>query len=81
VFLEPRGSRALPWQNILDLRIEKIIARGGDRIGLFTDVRNVFNSSAVTDLNRQAGKPSRPFEQPLELVDPRQVILGARWSF
>jgi hypothetical protein len=77
-FPEPRGSRELPWRNRLDLRIEKIIARGGDRIGLFADITNVFNAGTVTAVDPFTGET---FEQPLELLGPRQVVLGARWSF
>ena len=79
-FLEPRGSRERPWSTTLDLRIEKIMRRGGDRFGLFADITNVFNASTVTEVEAIADDPDR-FEAPLEIVDPRRIILGARWSF
>jgi outer membrane receptor protein involved in Fe transport len=76
-YLEPRGAHELPRQNILDLRIEKVFRRGQDRIGLFADITNAFNASAVTWVAQNA----RAYERPLELMNPRQVVLGARWSF
>ena len=79
-FLEPRGSRELPWLNTLDLRIEKIITRGDDRLGLYADITNVFNAGTVTDVERSANDPAS-FEMPLEILNPRQFVLGARWSF
>lgn len=81
-FLEPRGARQMPWRNTLDLRIEKIIRRGDDRFGLFADITNVFNASTATRIERRVFE-SNPadFEKPIEILQPRQIVLGARWSF
>ena len=87
--LEPRGSRRLESQSLLDVRVEKIfnISNAG-RIAVFADFQNLFNSSDVTGVN--ARYPSVAvagyddpivFEGPTSLVQPRRFSLGARWSF
>ncbi|HSD27468.1 MAG TPA: TonB-dependent receptor [Vicinamibacteria bacterium] len=93
LLLEPRGSRRLDTQNLLDLRLEKIVKLGGgsDKLGLYLDIRNVFNSDMVNEaINRypssstvdaEGNSVDVPFGTPSGLVDPRQVTLGLRWSF
>jgi hypothetical protein len=98
LLLEPRGGHGVDTQNILDLRLEKIfkVGAGSDRLSVYVDIRNVFNSSAVDDAqnrypstsitapNPDTGEPeSVPvgFGAPASVVDPRQLTLGARWSF
>jgi hypothetical protein len=67
VFLEPRGARALPWLNQLDLRLEKSFATGLGRLGLYADVTNVFDAATVTDVSGCVPDPAsrapgaRPF--------------------
>jgi hypothetical protein len=84
--LEPRGSRRLPVQTILDLRIEKTMGVGRGRIGVYVDITNVLNAS--TPLGVQDRVPSTavegyavPFGAPLAILPSRQATLGARWSF
>jgi hypothetical protein len=88
-FLEPRGSRRLDPESLLDLRVEKIFAvTGFGRFAVFADIQNVFNSSVVTEANSRypsvavAGyEQPIAFEGPTEIVQPRRFLLGARWSF
>jgi hypothetical protein len=99
-FLEPRGSRRLPRQNILDLRLEKIFNIGGrrDRLALYADITNATNRSTILSVLERVpsttltvGPPLTPgganqtapvlFEAPGTIIEPRQVTLGARWSF
>jgi carboxypeptidase family protein/TonB-dependent receptor-like protein len=94
--LEPRGSRRLPTETVLDLRLEKVFNVGGsNRIAVFGDVLNLTNAGTVT--GRLARVPSTtlplpppaelgsteaiPFEAPSSIRAPRQINLGARWSF
>lgn len=85
-WLEPRGSRRLDAENLLDLRFEKTFKLPGGRLGLYADIYNVFNSSWVDDV--QIRYPSISisgtdvaFGAPDSVVAPRQVTFGARWSF
>jgi hypothetical protein len=92
-FLEPRGARRLPTQNLLDLRLEKIFNIGArkDRIAVYADITNVFNKSVVTSVLTRVPSTSVTtgpgqtatvaFEAPGGVIAPRQTILGARWSF
>jgi hypothetical protein len=92
-FLEPRGSRRLPTESILDLRLEKIFNVGArkDRLAVYADITNALNKSLVTDVLRRVPSTSLStapgqtatvaFEAPGAVIAPRQVILGARWSF
>jgi hypothetical protein len=95
--LEPRGSRRLPTENVLDLRLEKVFKVGGrnDRLAVYADFLNLANSGTV--IGRLSRVPTTslslpppaepgssadvPFEAPSLIRDPRQIILGARWSF
>ncbi len=97
-FLEPRGSRRLPTDHVLDVRFEKVFnVAGSHRIALFADMLNITNEGTVigrlsrvpsTTLPLPPG-PDTPigtteaiaFEAPSAIRTPRQVILGARWSF
>jgi len=80
----------------MDLRLEKVFKVGGgkDRIAVYADIANVFNSGTInrvvtrldgTTVGTAESNPgcpcSVPFGGPFSLVAPRQVTLGARWSF
>jgi hypothetical protein len=93
-FLAPRGSRRLPTEHVVDLRFEKIFnVAGGHRIALFGDFLNITNEGTVIARNARVpsvsilvpdgsgDSASVPFEGPTGLLSPRQIILGARWSF
>jgi hypothetical protein len=91
-YLEPRGSRRLDSQSLLDLRIEKIfrIGSGTDRLSVYGDIQNVFNAGTAITVNDRyptlsviSEGESVPiqFGAPTEISDPRRLILGARWSF
>lgn len=97
IFAEQRGSRHLESQDLLVLRINKIfkLGNGKDKIEVYADIANVFNSSKVSGVRTRlepttlgsttAATPlcpcEVPFDGPLNLIAPRQVTLGARWSF
>jgi Carboxypeptidase regulatory-like domain/TonB dependent receptor-like, beta-barrel len=92
-FLEPRGNRRRPTENILDMRLEKIVNLGGrrDRLAVYADITNVTNQH--TELTRLTRVPSTsistapgqsvsvPFDAPSLVISPRQATFGFRWSF
>lgn len=79
IFTEPRGSRRLPTQKNLDLRIEKIFRFGENfRAGLIVDIFNVFNTGVATRVYTVAG-PN--FENVTGLNYPRGFRAGIRFFF
>jgi hypothetical protein len=88
VLLAPRGSLRRPSENVLDVRLEKIFRIGAarNRLALYADITNVFNSGTATDLqyrvpSRVIGLETVEFGSPTALLSPRQATFGARWSF
>jgi hypothetical protein len=78
IFLEPRGSRRLSSQSLLDLRVSKRIRIGGaGSIDLIADVLNALNSTADEAIASD-NLFSATFGQPTVFVDPRRAMLGAR---
>ena len=78
VLLEPRGTRRLSSQTLLDLRLSKPISFGGlGRIELLLDVLNALNETAEEGLASD-NLFSPNFGQPIVFVDPRRVMIGAR---
>ncbi len=90
-FLEARGSRQLPNLYKLDLRLEKTFSLvGSNRIGVYGDFENLFNRGGITavltrvpgtDVASPTGVITLPFEAPGTIQNPRQLRIGARWSF
>ena len=89
VRLEPRGARRLDTTNLLDLRLEKVFKLGSrkDRIALYADISNAFNSGLVTNVIDRypsqaiVGAGDVPFDAAAQITPPRQTQLGLRWSF
>jgi outer membrane receptor protein involved in Fe transport len=81
IFLEPRGTRRTGMQHRMDVRFEKIFKLGGgsDRVALYADVFNLFNSDYDTDYYNNVSDDY--FLAPPSIVAPRQWTFGARWSF
>ncbi len=84
VLLEPRGSRRLSSQTLLDVRLSRTFSFGGQpRIELMLDILNALNDTAeeglVTDDlfgKDEAGHSN--FGQPSVFVDPRRAMVGVR---
>jgi hypothetical protein len=78
ILLEPRGSRRLSSQSLLDLRVSKAItyARAG-RIEVLLDLLNVLDDTAEEALASD-NLSSANFGQPIAFVDPRRAMLGVR---
>ncbi len=97
-FIEPRGDRRVPSLSLLDLRLEKEfrLGEGNGVLGIYADVKNIFNSGTASDVNARYPRASVAqfdeatgaaefldieFEAPTALVFPRRWFIGARWSF
>jgi hypothetical protein len=78
ILLEPRGSRRLSSQSLLDLRVSKVItnARAG-RVEVLLDILNVLDDTAEEALASD-NLSSSNFGQPIAFVDPRRAMLGVR---
>jgi hypothetical protein len=80
ILLEPRGSRRLSAQSLLDLRLSKTFRAGASaRVELIADVLNVLNDTAEEALASD-NRFSATFGRPTEFIDPRRAILGIRLS-
>ena len=87
VRLEPMGIRTLPVVHELDLRIEYTLRLGGQRLAVYTDVRNAMNRAGVLEsqerypfISTGAGTILQ-FDAPLAVQAPRQIVFGGRWTF
>jgi len=84
VLLEPRGSRRLSSQSLLDLRLSRMLSFGRSaRLELLLDILNVLNDTAeeglATDvLATETLKFNPEFAQPTVFMDPRRVMVGVR---
>jgi hypothetical protein len=83
VLLEPRGTRRLSSQSLLDLRLSRMIAFGKTaQMELLFDLLNVLNNAAeesiVSDIQVTPSSMNATFDQPNAFVDPRRVMLGVR---
>ena len=89
IYLAPRGSFYLPTLSQLDLRIEKNFTFGSNKYGIYADLANLFNSGTITDVVTRPTSVTLlngvtyplPFGTPAEVQSPRQIRIGARWSF
>jgi hypothetical protein len=78
ILLEPRGSRRLPSQTLLDLRVSRTVPCGRvGRLELLVDVLNALNRATKEGLAAD-NLYSPTFAQATVYVDPRRVMLGAR---
>jgi hypothetical protein len=81
LLVDPRDSR-LPTVALLDLRAEKSFTFGGRELVLSGDIFNLFNSATV--LGRQydvTATGTTGYNQPLEIMNPRLLRFGVRFSF
>jgi hypothetical protein len=78
ILLEPRGTRRLSSQTLVDLRLSRpITLSGSSRVELFVDVLNVLNDRAEESLAND-NLFSSTFGQPTAFVDPRRAMFGVR---
>ena len=78
ILLEPRGSRRLSSQSLLDIRVSRTISgsRWG-RVELLLDVLNALDDTAEEALAAD-NVFSPTFGQPTVFMDPRRAMLGVR---
>jgi len=80
VLLEPRGSRRLSSQTVLDLRISRVMAVGrAHRVELMLDVLNLLNDTAEESIATD-NIFSKNFAQPTVYIDPRRVMIGVKMA-
>jgi len=78
---ERDGSRRVPNQSLVDVRLQKTVNLAGElRFSAFVDALNLFNSSANEGvLSRTVGVDT--FGVPSDFVFPRRFMLGAKLTF
>jgi len=89
LLIAPRGTYSLPALTQLDLRLEKAFTFAGDKIGIYADLQNILNRGTVTNVITRPQSVTLPdgsvfplpFNTPATVQDPRQIRIGARWSF
>jgi hypothetical protein len=79
IFVESAGSRRLPSQTLLDLRVEKQLSFFGGQFRFAVDMFNVFNSAFVTSVEARVESPN--FGKEIEFTEPRRIRLGIRYAF
>ena len=78
ILLEPRGSRRLQSQTLVDVRVSRTIGSSSSkRVELLLDILNALNDTAEEDVASDR-RSSPNFGQPSVFIDPRRVVLGVR---
>jgi hypothetical protein len=81
ILLEPRGSRRLSSQTVLDLRLSRSVRFGDStRVELLLDVLNALNETAEESVATD-NLFSTNFGRPTTFVDPRRAMLAVRLTF
>ena len=81
-FVEPRGSRRLPWVNNVDLRAEKAFTFQRYTVSVLFDIFNLFNADTVRRVRtREDVRSGTPFERVTSIKYPRNFLLGFRFEF
>ena len=80
VYIEPQGSRRLPAQIALDLRLEKLFTFSTQyNMGLILDAFNILNRGAVDGLNTRVN--GADYGNANSVCDPRYIRVGMRFNF
>ena len=78
ILLETRGSRRLPSQTLVDLRVSRVFTFGGvARLEVLVDLLNALDDTAEEGISTD-DLFSRNFNQPSQFVDPRRAMVGVR---
>ena len=77
VLAEPMGTRRMDNVTLVDVKIEKAFRLRADRIAVFVDVFNLFNTNAEQNISWASGS----FLQPRSIVPPRIARVGARFDW
>ena len=87
IIIEPRGSRRLSSQSLVDLRISKMLRLGSaGTMDLRFDVLNLLNDAAEEALQTDvlftaAGLTNPDFGLPTIFMDPRRAMVSVRLNF
>jgi hypothetical protein len=77
--VEPVGTRRLPHNNQLDMRVEKTFTlMKGQKVAVRANVFNVLNSNTVLELSRLSGAT---FMRPTDIMPPRITEFSISYSF
>ncbi|PYQ02688.1 MAG: hypothetical protein DMF82_15340, partial [Acidobacteria bacterium] len=78
-FAEPRDTRHFDTIRYLDARLGKFFNFGTrHRLEVDLDLFNAFNQNIITNLNPNTGSA---IGNPTDILGPRVLRLGARWTF
>ncbi len=81
ILLEPRGSRRLSSQTLIDLRVSKTLRIGSAaKFDLILDVLNLLDDTAAEAVASD-NFFSTTFGSPTQFMDPRRAMLGVRMNF
>jgi hypothetical protein len=81
IFLEPRGTRTMSSQSLLDFRVSRPFALGSaGRIDVIFDLLNAFNDTAEEAMATD-NLFSPTFGQPTVYIDPRRAMVSVRLNF
>ena len=80
VNLVPPGTMYGDRVNELDVRVAKVLRRGGSQTTIAIEMYNAVNSSAVLSYNN-AFIPGGTWLQPLTVLTPRFIKVGAEFTF
>jgi hypothetical protein len=77
-FAEPRDTRRFDTIRYVDFRLGKFFNIGTHRLEAVADLFNAFNANIITNLNPNTGPATG---NPTDILGPRVLRLGARWTF
>ena len=80
-YAETRGSRGLPFQSILDFKLEKVFTFGALKLSIFGDVFNALNQGKATEVWTRSSGGGFDFEEMLAINPPRLFRIGAKIDF
>lgn len=82
VLAEPRGSRGLPDQFLVDMRLEKAFSISNvGSVRLSADFFNLFNANTVTNVWEISSNPNIEFGAPRDILFPRQIRFNVIFEF
>ena len=76
---EPQGSQRLPFQHLLDVRVEKRFQLKGYQPRVFFEAFNLLNSNDATGIGSLIGSPT--YERITAIMPPRTLRVGLGLQF
>ncbi len=78
ILAEPIDTRKQDNISLIDLRVEKSVHIGGQRVGLVLDVYNITNANTAQNINWASGST---FLAPSTIIGPRILRFGGRFDW